>query len=136
MTGFCFFFYPTMRQSHSVFVDGACWVYFCCRHLPVWDMNVKIFESLRWNACVHRLDLGLYSLPKEFGGMESEAMLTPREKSPLQEKKNLLKGGSNPRRCIKQDSEHSTLPTSHYGPMAILNPHHLYNPSGLKSSCR
>ena len=26
------------------------------------------FESLRWNACVHRLDLGLYSHPKEFWG--------------------------------------------------------------------
>ena len=36
-------------------------------------------ESMRWNACVHRLDLGLYSHPKEFWGMESEPMLTPRE---------------------------------------------------------
>ena len=26
------------------------------------------FESVRWNACVHRLDLGLYSDPKEFWG--------------------------------------------------------------------
>ena len=26
------------------------------------------FESVRWNASVHRLDLGLYSHPKEFGG--------------------------------------------------------------------
>ena len=25
-------------------------------------------ESVRSNACVHRLDLGLYSHPKEFGG--------------------------------------------------------------------
>ena len=39
------------------------------------------FESVRWNACVHRLDLGLYSHPKEFGG-EFEPMLTPREKIP------------------------------------------------------
>ena len=30
------------------------------------------FESVRWNACEHRLDLGLYSHPKESGGMESE----------------------------------------------------------------
>ena len=37
-------------------------------------------ESVRWNACVHRVDLGLYSHPKEF--LESETMLTPREKSP------------------------------------------------------
>ena len=36
---------------------------------------------------MHRLDLGLYSHLKEFfGGMESEAMLTPREKSPLPDK--------------------------------------------------
>ena len=50
------------------------------------------FESVGWNACVHRLDLGLYSHPKEFwgmesepsfGGMESEPMLTP---SPLFQK--------------------------------------------------
>ena len=26
------------------------------------------FESVRWNACVHRVDLGLYSHPKEFLG--------------------------------------------------------------------
>ena len=26
------------------------------------------FESMQWNACVHRLDLGLYSHPKEFLG--------------------------------------------------------------------
>ena len=26
------------------------------------------FESVRWNACMHRLDLGLYSDPKEFWG--------------------------------------------------------------------
>ena len=24
------------------------------------------FESLQWNACVHRLDIGLYSYSKEF----------------------------------------------------------------------
>ena len=38
------------------------------------------FESVRWNACVLRLDLGLYSHPKEFfWGMEFEPMITPRE---------------------------------------------------------
>ena len=26
------------------------------------------FKSVRWTACVHRLDLGLYSHPKELGG--------------------------------------------------------------------
>ena len=32
---------------------------------------------------MHRLDLGLCSHPKEFGGMESKPMLTPREESAL-----------------------------------------------------
>ena len=43
------------------------------------------FESVRWNARVHRLDLGLYSHPKESQEMESEPLLTPMEKSPLPE---------------------------------------------------
>ena len=43
------------------------------------------FESVWWNACVHRLNLSLYSHPKEFWGMESEPMLTPRKKSPVPE---------------------------------------------------
>ena len=54
------------------------------------------FESVRRNACVHRdleyacvhrEDLGLYSHPRGFflKGMESEPIITPREKSPLLE---------------------------------------------------
>ena len=39
------------------------------------------FESVRWNACVHRLDLGLYSHPKGFFGGEMESG----KKSPLPE---------------------------------------------------
>ena len=41
------------------------------------------FESVRGNACVHRLDLGLCFHPKEFWEMESELVLALREKSPL-----------------------------------------------------
>ena len=51
------------------------------------------FESVQQNANVHRLDLGLYSHPKietSFGGMESELMLTPREKSPLPEAQRMI----------------------------------------------
>ena len=43
------------------------------------------FESVQWNACVHRLHLSLYSHPNELGGIESKPMLTPRGKSPLLE---------------------------------------------------
>ena len=66
---------------------------------------------------MHRLDLGLYSHPKEFGGgggLEFEPMLTPREKSPLRE--NFPRGGSNPRRCGQRAQ---TLPTSYSGPQPL-----------------
>ena len=26
------------------------------------------FESVQWDVCVHRLDIDLYSHPKDFGG--------------------------------------------------------------------
>ena len=42
-------------------------------------MKARIVESVRWNACVHRLDLGLYSHPKQFLG---NGVRTPR-KNPL-----------------------------------------------------
>ena len=48
-------------------------------------------ESVQRNACTNRPDLGLYSRPKEFWGMESDPMLTPREKSPLPEAQRRLK---------------------------------------------
>ena len=57
-----------------------------------------------------------------FGGMESEPMLTPREKSPLREKFS-SKGGSYPRRCIKQDSEPNTLPTELFRPLQHFQLH-------------
>ena len=44
------------------------------------------FESVRWHACVHRLDLGLYSHPKELGGNGVRTHVNSRGKSPLLEK--------------------------------------------------
>ena len=52
-------------------------------------------------------------IQKSFGGMESEPMLTSWEKYPLLEK--ILRGGLNPWRCIKQDSEPNTLSLSYSG---------------------
>ena len=40
--------------------------------------------------------------------MESEPMLTPKEKSPLTEKK-FPQGGSNPQYCISKDSKPNEL---------------------------
>ena len=45
--------------------------------------------------------------------MESEPMLTPREKNLLYRR---LRGGWNPQHCIRQDSEFNTLPTELFRP--------------------
>ena len=73
---------------------------------------------MRLNACVDRLDLGLYSHPKEFGGMESEPMLTPREKSPLPEKFSSEVDGTHD--LHQADSEPNTLPMSYFGPHVMI----------------
>ena len=44
-----------------------------------------LLESVRWSACVHRLDLGWHSHPKDFGGNGIRTHVTPRDKSPLPE---------------------------------------------------
>ena len=84
VTVFCFFL-SNHEGSHipsSWMVHAGC-VFVAGIH-PSRTWTSGSFESVWWNACVHRLDLGLYSHPKEFlGGMEFEPMLTPREKSPL-----------------------------------------------------
>ena len=100
------------------------------------------FQSMWWNACVHRLDLGLYSCPKESWGNGVRTHVNSRGKIPSTGKnspqrriepmalyqagehkreipstrKILPKGGSNPRRCIKHGSEPNTLPISYFGP--------------------
>ena len=85
-------------------------------------------EYLRRNACVHRLDLGLYSQSKEVffffwwgrggggGGGRDRVRSHVHSKGKIPSTgKILLRGGSNPRRYIKQDSEPETLPTSYSG---------------------
>ena len=50
-------------------MDGACLV--CLFLLPAFTClghECQDLLSVRWNACGHRLDLGLYSHPKEFWG--------------------------------------------------------------------
>ena len=37
-------------------------------------------ESVRWNACVHRPDLGLYSCPKDFGVNKARSRVNSKEK--------------------------------------------------------
>ena len=45
------------------------------------------FESVQWNACVHRLDLGLYSHPKEFWGIGVRTHVSSNGKIPYTRKK-------------------------------------------------
>ena len=72
-------------------------------------------ESVRWNACVHRLDISLYSHQKEFWGNGVRTQVNSKGKIPFAGK-ILPRGGSNPWNCIKQDSEFNTLPTSYFSP--------------------
>ena len=43
------------------------------------------FESVQRNACVHRLNLGLHSHPKEFRGNGVRAHVNSKGKTPLPE---------------------------------------------------
>ena len=49
------------------------------------------FESVPWNACVHRLDPGLFSHPKEILGNGVRTQLTPREQCCLLEAQRRIK---------------------------------------------
>ena len=83
----------------------------------------RSLESVRWNACVHRLDLGLCSYPKEFWGEWSPNLCLLQGKNPLYRKIILVRGGWNQRRCIKQDSEPNTLPAELFRPLKLqINP--------------
>ena len=85
------------------------------------------FEYVRLSACVHRLDLGLYSHPKEFWGNGVRNHVNSMWKI-TSTRKMLPRGGSNPQCCIKQDSKPSTLPTSYSGPQCqfkCCSPRHL-----------
>ena len=68
------------------------------------------FEFVWWITCVHRLDLSFYSHLKEFWGNEVRTHVNSKGKIPST-RKILPRGGSNPQRCIKQDSKPNTLPT-------------------------
>ena len=70
------------------------------------------FESVWWNTCAHRLDLGLSFHPKEFKGMEST-----QGKNPLFQR---LRGGPH-RECYNtHDSEPNTPPTELFRPPVVM----------------
>ena len=66
---------------------------------------------------MHRLDLDLYSHPKEFLGNGVRTHVNSMGKNPLHRR---LRGGLNPQRCITQGSEPNTLPTEQFRPQSLL----------------
>ena len=109
------FWIQSLRQSHSVFVDGACWV---CFLLPAFNRlgHVRIFWVRAMKCmCAQTRPRFILSSERAFGGIEFEPMLTPREESPLPV--NFPRGGSNLRRCGQRAQ---TLLTSYSSPLAAF----------------
>ena len=75
------------------------------------------FESVRWNACMHRLDLGLYSYPEEFSVIVFRTRVTSNEKISSTGKKISPEEDGTHDACITQDSEPNTLPTELFRPL-------------------
>ena len=94
----------------------------------------EYFESGRWNACVHRLDLGLYSHPKEFWENGVKTYINSKGKIPYTGKNSPQSRIERPNRLIKQDSEPSTLPTSCSGPRFSVSPYSVIDSRSKSSS--
>ena len=104
---FSFFFNPTVEEV-TFHLRGMCMLgVFLLLAFNCLGHECQDHESVLWNACVHRLDLGLYSHPKEFLGNGVRAHVNSKEKIPFIGK-ILPRGGSNPQHCIKQDSKPNT----------------------------
>ena len=87
------------------------------------------FESVRWNACVHRLGLGLYSHPKEFWGKGVWTHVNSKGKIPST--------GKCPQRSIEPATlwqQAQALPTELFRPLCSTHRLSLSPPSSLLSS--
>ena len=112
-------------------MDGTCWVCFCCWHSPIKDLNVRIcWVHAMECMCVQTRPWLILSSERVFLGLirksfdliwKSLTHVNSKEKIPSTRKSLLRVRGSNPWRCIKQDSEPSTLPTSYYGSASEVN---------------
>ena len=112
------FFIQPLRQSHSVFAGGASWVFLLSAFTHLKHQCQDLLSRAMERMFAHSRPRCTLSSVRVLGEW-NQPMLTPREISPLPEK-ILLKGGWNPRPCIKQDSEPSTIATSYSGPLWIL----------------
>ena len=82
-------------------------------------------ESVRWNACVHRLDFSLYSHPKEFWGSGVRTHVNSKGKYPST-------GGSEEVQTRDAASRRTASPThyrlSYSGPLSFLSQRGLSKP--------
>ena len=81
------------------------------------------FEPVRWNACVHRLDLGIYSLPKEVfgsgggGGGRGGVRTHVNSKRKIPSTENFSSEEDRTHDAAsRSDSEPNTLPTELFWP--------------------
>ena len=87
-------------------MGGACWVCFCCRHSPDYNMNVRIFwVHAKECICVQTTPWFILSFERILGN-EIRTNVKCHRKNSLYQR---LRGGLNLRRCITQESEPNTL---------------------------
>ena len=103
--------YSLSVELNLITVQG---VFFVASIHPFRTRMSGSFESVRWKACLHRLDLGLYSYLKEFWGNGARTHVNSQGKIPSTGK-ILPRGASNPQPCVQQDSKLNTVPTSYSG---------------------
>ena len=96
----------------SWMVHAGC---FCCRHSLVYDYDVRICWVRAMECMCAQTRSGFILSPVRVLGNGVRTHVNSKGKIPFTGK-FLLRGGSNPRRCIKQNSESNTLPTSYSGP--------------------
>ena len=120
------FFDPTIEVVTFCLCGWCIWVCFVAGIHPSRIWMPGSFESVWWNACVHRLDLSLYFHPKVFWGNGVRTHVNSKRKISSTTKIH-LRWGSNPWCCIKQDSEPNTLPMSNSSPhLVTFGPLHSY----------
>ena len=120
---FCFL--SSHGGSHilsSWMVHAACWVCFCASIQPSRTWMSGSLKSVRWNACVIRLDLGVYSHPTEFWGNGVKTHVNSKRKIPSTgESEEVWTGSAAPRRTVSPTHYQLSYSSPHYKPLIYVN---------------
>ena len=116
------FLIQSLRLSHSIFVDDACWV---CFFPAFTGLEHECQESMQWYVCVHRLDLKVYSHPKELRGNRIRTHVNSKGKYPLYWK--------NPQRRIEPSTLHQAGQRAQHTTYELFKPPDLHSrPQGFE----